>query len=113
MRKLEHKTQEAYIRAVRKLANSLGRSPDTATVEDLRRFQLHLVDQAMDERGVTLRWKDYRAKPFNSAIVKFKAKRPITYALQARRLGGASWSWNGAICRQRVAPRGRRTDRTL
>ena len=45
MRKLEHKTQEAYIRAVRKLAAFLRRSPDTATVEDLRRFQLHLVDQ--------------------------------------------------------------------
>jgi len=45
MRKLEHKTQEAYIRAVCKLVAFLRRSPDTATVEDLRRFQLHLVDQ--------------------------------------------------------------------
>ena len=45
MRKLEHKTQEAYIRAVCKLAAFLRRSPDTASVEDLRRFQLHLVDQ--------------------------------------------------------------------
>jgi integrase/recombinase XerD len=45
MRKLEDKTQEAYIRAVRKLAAFLRRSPDAATVEDLRRFQLHLVDQ--------------------------------------------------------------------
>ena len=44
MRKLEPKTQEAYIRAVRKLAVYLKRSPDTATVEDLRNFQLHLVD---------------------------------------------------------------------
>src|SRR3977135_2746741 len=44
MRKLSDKTQSAYIRAVRKLAAFLGRSPDTATVEDLRRFQLHLVD---------------------------------------------------------------------
>jgi site-specific recombinase XerD len=44
MRKLEPRTQEAYIRAVRKLAAYLRRSPDTATVEDLRRFQLHLVD---------------------------------------------------------------------
>ncbi len=44
MRKLEPKTQEAYVRAVRKLAAYLGRSPDTATVEDLRNFQLHLVD---------------------------------------------------------------------
>jgi integrase/recombinase XerD len=44
MRKLEPRTQEAYIRAVRKLAAYLKRSPDTATVEDLRNFQLHLVD---------------------------------------------------------------------
>jgi site-specific recombinase XerD len=29
---------------VRRLARFLGRSPDTATAEDLRRFQLHLVD---------------------------------------------------------------------
>jgi site-specific recombinase XerD len=45
MRKLEHKTQDAYIRAVCRLAAFLRRSPDTATVEDLRRFQLHLVDR--------------------------------------------------------------------
>ena len=44
MRKLEPKTQEAYIRAVRKLAAHLKRSPETATVEDLRNFKLHLVD---------------------------------------------------------------------
>mgnify|MGYP000087232041 CR=1 FL=1 len=31
-------------RAVKRLAGFLGRSPDTATVEDLRRFQLYLVD---------------------------------------------------------------------
>ena len=45
MRKLEHKTRTAYQRAVKKLAVFLNRSPDTATVEDLRRFQLYLVDQ--------------------------------------------------------------------
>ena len=45
MRKLELKTRTAYLRAVKKLADFLKRSPDTATVEDLRRFQLYLVDQ--------------------------------------------------------------------
>ncbi|HEY3148602.1 MAG TPA: site-specific integrase [Dongiaceae bacterium] len=45
LRKLEPKTQTSYVRAVRKLAAFLERSPDTATAEDLRRFQLHLVDQ--------------------------------------------------------------------
>ena len=44
MRRLEPRTQEGYIRAVRKLTAFLKRSPDTATVEDLRNFQLHLVD---------------------------------------------------------------------
>ena len=36
-------TQREYIRAVKKLAAFLGRSPDTATAEDLRAFQLHLT----------------------------------------------------------------------
>jgi site-specific recombinase XerD len=45
MRKLEPKTRTAYVRAVMKLAAFLKHSPDTATVEDLRRFQLYLVDQ--------------------------------------------------------------------
>jgi site-specific recombinase XerD len=45
MRKFADKTQSHYIRAVRQLAAFLGRSPDTATVEDLRRYQLHLVDR--------------------------------------------------------------------
>ena len=36
-------TQSDYVRAVKKLAAFLGRSPDTATAEDLRRFQIDLV----------------------------------------------------------------------
>ncbi len=36
-------TQREYIRAVKKLAAFLGRSPDTATAEELRAFQLHLT----------------------------------------------------------------------
>jgi integrase/recombinase XerD len=45
MRKLGERTQSAYVRAVRHLAAFLGRSPDTASAEDLRRFQLHLVER--------------------------------------------------------------------
>jgi hypothetical protein len=44
MRKMGGKTQIGYIRAVRRLAAFLKRSPDTATADDLRRFQLHMVD---------------------------------------------------------------------
>ncbi len=45
LRKLAPKTQDAYIRAVKKLGKFLGHSPHTATKEDLRQFQLYLVEQ--------------------------------------------------------------------
>jgi integrase/recombinase XerD len=47
MRCLAPKTQTHYLRAVRRFAAFLGRSPDTADVEDLRRYQLHLVDHGV------------------------------------------------------------------
>ena len=47
LRKLSPKTQSGYIRAVKKLTIYLERSPATASAEDLRRFQLHLVDRGV------------------------------------------------------------------
>ena len=44
LRKLAPKTQSNYLRAVINLTCFLGRSPDTASPEDLRRYQLHLVE---------------------------------------------------------------------
>src|SRR6202030_2564421 len=44
VRHFASKTQHDYIRTVMKLTRFLGRSPDTATNEDLRRFQLHLTE---------------------------------------------------------------------
>ena len=44
MRKLREKTQTSYIRHVRQLSEFLGRPPQTATSEDIRRYQLHLVE---------------------------------------------------------------------
>ena len=41
VRKLGAATQRNYIRAVKILSDFLGRSPATATAEDLRRFQVH------------------------------------------------------------------------
>jgi integrase len=45
LRKLAPQTQASYVRSVRRLAGYLRRPPDTATVEELRNFQLHLVDR--------------------------------------------------------------------
>ena len=44
-RRFGEDTKRDYVRNVRKFAAFLGRSPDTATSEDLRRFQVHLAKQ--------------------------------------------------------------------
>jgi site-specific recombinase XerD len=44
IRKLAPKTQEGYIRTIKNFAAFLGRSPDRASFEDVRRFQLHLAE---------------------------------------------------------------------
>jgi len=41
VRNFGEKTRNDYIRHVRTFTAFLGRSPDTATAEDLRRFRLH------------------------------------------------------------------------
>jgi integrase/recombinase XerD len=44
-RRLSEATQKDYVRNVRNFTAFLGRSPDTATSDDLRRFQLHMAQQ--------------------------------------------------------------------
>src|SRR5947208_7803891 len=43
IRKLAPKTQHDYVQRVKNFAAFLGRSPDTASFEDVRRYQLHLT----------------------------------------------------------------------
>jgi len=45
IRQLSDKTQAGYVRVVREFAVFLGRSPDLAEPEDLRRYQLHLASE--------------------------------------------------------------------
>jgi hypothetical protein len=76
MRKLSPKTQAIYIRCVRQLAAYLGRSPDTATVEDLRNYQLHLVDQGTSP--ITLNATITGLKSANSCSARSTPKRSCT-----------------------------------
>ena len=46
-RKRSTSTQNGHIRACKRFAAFLKRSPDTATSEDIRRFQLHLSETGM------------------------------------------------------------------
>ena len=43
-RKLCAGTQRGHIHSCKRFAAFLNRSPDTATTEDIRRFQLHLAE---------------------------------------------------------------------
>src|SRR5580658_2295233 len=52
VRGFSEKTRNDYVRNVRAFAAFIGRSPDTATAEDLRRFQLHQTQSGMQPPSV-------------------------------------------------------------
>ena len=52
MRRLNHSTQKTYVRAVKSFTQFLGRSPDTATAEDLRLYQLHMADNGVSNATI-------------------------------------------------------------
>src|ERR1051326_6703134 len=52
VRGFAEKTRNDYIRNVRAFAAFISRSPDTATAEDLRRFQLHQTQSGMQPPSV-------------------------------------------------------------
>ena len=59
MRKMAEHTQEGYIRAVRKLAGFLGRSPDTATIEELNPQEVWITHGRED---ALMRWCEMRQR---------------------------------------------------
>jgi len=52
VRGFTEKTRRSYIRIVSGFAVFLGRSPDTATAEDIRRFQIHQSERGMHAPGM-------------------------------------------------------------
>ncbi len=51
-RRFTEKVQKDYVRHVKTFAAFLGRSPDTAASEDLRRFQLHMAQQQISAGSI-------------------------------------------------------------
>jgi Phage integrase, N-terminal SAM-like domain len=47
IRKFTPKTQHDYVQRIKNFTAFLGRSPDTATFADVRRYQLHLVAKGL------------------------------------------------------------------
>jgi integrase/recombinase XerD len=52
VRRLGEKAQSNYIRQIETFTLFLGRSPDTGTAEDVRRFQIHLTETGVGPSSI-------------------------------------------------------------
>lgn len=78
MRRLGAKTQSSYLRHVSELNEFLGRSPHTATAEDLRKYQLHLVHTGKSSGSINARLTGLRfffEETLNDANILKRIKR--------------------------------------
>lgn len=85
MRKLAPDTQNGYIRAVKRFADYLGRSPDKSTAEDLRQFQLHLVDEGASSGTLNSTVSGLRFF-FEVTLSRPETLKKITYVKEPRKL---------------------------
>jgi integrase/recombinase XerD len=83
MRQLAPKTREAYIRAVLHFTRHLRRSPDTATAEELRGYQLHCVKQRIS--AITLNTTITGLKFFFEAALGQKEAMAKMHPVRVRR----------------------------
>jgi integrase/recombinase XerD len=78
-------TQREYIRAVRKLAAFLKRSPDTATADDLRAFQLHLTEAGTNPPTINATVTALRFF-FKVTVDKPETTRHLVFVYEPRKL---------------------------
>lgn len=78
-------TQTGYIRAVKRFTDYLGRSPDTATAEDLRLFQLHMVEEGATTTTLNATVVGLRFF-FEVTLSQPELLKKITYVSQPRKL---------------------------
>ncbi len=85
MRGLREETQRNYIMFVRSFAAFLGRSPDTATADDVRRFQIHQADSGVQPPTVNC---SVSALPFLFTVTLDRPdlSRRLVLVRQARKL---------------------------
>ena len=85
MRRLSPKTQTAYIRAVANFTRFLGRSPEVAEAEDLRRYQLHLVEQGVSSTALNAILTGLRFF-FDMTLDRPEALKKIRHVYEPRKL---------------------------
>jgi site-specific recombinase XerD len=87
VRKFTPDTQREYVRAVKRLTAFLGRSPDTATPEDLRSFQLHLTETGVRPPTVNATVTALRFF-FKVTLDRPETTRHLVFVYEPRKLPG-------------------------
>lgn len=85
IRNLSPSTQEAYVSAVRRLSKFFNRSPDKLTVEDIRKYQVHLARRglawgSLNQTVCALRFF------YGTTLARRHIPKMIPYAREPRRL---------------------------
>ena len=103
-RRFKEKVQKDYVRHVRTFAAFLGRSPDTATSEDLRRFQLHMAQQQISAATINAAIAALRFF-FTVTLERPDLVRPLRIVNRAAQgAGRAEPGGGGASPRSRARP---------
>src|ERR1700740_2279770 len=85
VRNFVEKTQKDYIRYVKDLTGFLGRSPDTATAEDLRRYQLHLTNSGVHPPRINAPVSSLRFF-FSVTLDRAEVSRLLTFVAHPRKI---------------------------
>ena len=104
-RRFKEKVQKDYVRHVRTFAAFLGRSPDTATSEDLRRYQLHMAQQQVSPWTINSAIAALRFF-FTVTLERPDLVRPLRLVTEPRRTPVVLSSDEVAPIRPRLRPTG-------
>jgi site-specific recombinase XerD len=85
VRNFLEKTQKDYIRHIKSLTAFLGRSPDTATAEDLRLYQLHLTDTGVRPPTINSAVSALRFF-FSVTLDRPDVTKPLTFVAEPRKI---------------------------
>ena len=102
MRRFVPDTQREYIRAVKRLTIFLGRSPDSATPEELRAFQLHLTETGVQPPTINA---TVTALRFFFKVTSTGRRRRGISCSSTSRASCHACSWRCCVCKAAPGPR--------
>jgi integrase/recombinase XerD len=85
LRRFSPKTQAAYLRAVLNFTRFLGRAPDLADVEDLRRYQLHMAEHGVSSTTLNATLSGLRFF-FETTVDRPEVLKKVRHVYEPRKL---------------------------